>query len=118
MKRIALFLTALLSLSYADNYVQLSPKTPMNALDSTLLELSKNQNASTAYYIDARTGKVMPIPAPRFTKPPKSLPPKATSKPTMKPTMSQITIKKEEKKREMKPAIPYEMQEERIELLR
>lgn len=114
MKRIALILTALLSLSYADNYVQLPPKAPMNALDSTLLELSKNQNASTAYYIDARTGKVMPIPAPRFAKPPKSLPPKATSK----PTMSQITIKKEEKKREMKPAIPYEMQEERIELLR
>lgn len=114
MKRIALILTALLSLSYADNYVQLPPKTPMNALDSTLLELSKNQNASTAYYIDARTGKVMPIPAPHFAKPPKSLPPKATSK----PTMSQPVIKKEEKKREMKPAIPYEMQEERIELLR
>lgn len=114
MKRIALILTALLSLSYADNYVQLPPKAPMNALDSTLLELSKNQSASTAYYIDARTGKVMPIPAPHFAKPPKSLPPKATSK----PTMSQPVMKKEEKKREMKPAIPYEMQEERIELLR
>ncbi|MGP1450734.1 MAG: hypothetical protein ACTTJS_06390 [Wolinella sp.] len=101
MKNIVLCVLLAASLAYADNYIQVPKPTPkLSPLDAKLKQLSSQYSPNTAYYIDARTGNVVPVS-------------KANSR-------IQMTSKKGMPKMEKTPApkIPFEIKEERIELLR
>ncbi|WP_111228815.1 hypothetical protein [Helicobacter valdiviensis] len=108
-------LMALISLSFsanifADTFVQVAPKkkpmpiSPLTPFDKALQKEIAKYPKDTAFYIDGRTGKIISA-----TKPPKikSQPPKIHPKPNTPAPKSPKAPK----------PIPYEMQEERIELL-
>ncbi|MCI5968434.1 hypothetical protein [Helicobacter sp.] len=98
---------------YADNFVQTLPKASKNKLvslltpfDEALKREMQKYPKDSAFFVDGRTGKIISVN--RLPKTPSKLAPKQTQKvktkamnPTTKPN----------------PKIPYEMQEERIELL-
>ncbi|MGD9595763.1 MAG: hypothetical protein AB7U80_03070 [Wolinella sp.] len=105
MTRIALALLLALSLAQADNYLQVPKSAPkLNPLDAQLKNFSQTQSSNTAYFVDGRTGQILSI--------------------SKAPNASQIGRKggnpasKASGKAPSAPKIPYEMKEERIELLR
>lgn len=110
-----IFTAGILSLSitalYADNFVSPKPPkkhasiSPLTPFDEALKREMQKYPKDSAFFIDGRTGKIISV-----NKLPKKL-----SKPALKPAPKHPH--KVAPKPKKAPKIPYEMQEERIELL-
>lgn len=93
---------------YADTFVSSNPPspqkkyvpiTPLTPFDEALRKEMQKYPRDSAFFVDGRTGKILSVN--RLPKESPRLAPKPTYEPTPKPA----------------PKIPYEMQEERIDLL-
>lgn len=109
MKKLLFISVAIFALAYADNLIDMPRVEPkMDTFEGNLKQLTKQNPHDTAYYINARTGEVFSV----STTPTKF---KAHELPKKVRSLGKIPTPTTNRCCDSK--IPYEMQEEYIELL-
>ena len=111
MKKLISALLAMFAFAYADNLIDMPKIEPeADAFEGNLKRLTEQNPPNTAYYINARTGEVFSV----ATTPTKL---KAHELPKKVRSLGKIPAPMPASNPCHPSKIPYEMQEERIELL-
>ncbi len=111
MKKFLTFSLAIFALAYADNLIDMPRvESEADAFEGNLKRLTEQNPPNTAYYINARTGEVFSVATTPTKLKAHELPKKVRSLGTILAPMPASNPCRPSK-------IPYEMQEERIELL-